>query len=344
VLGAPTQPRNLTGIARLAAASPLIDGKRSVEYHELPSRSILNRCASPRVPFRWTINPYRGCEFGCHYCYARYAHEFMELDPREFDTRIFVKSFPTAMFRSEIAAVPREDHIAIGTATDPYQPAERRFRLTRRILEVLAEEKGLHLSITTKSDLILRDIDLLQAISRASVLHVAFTVTTMDAALTRKLEPRAPRPELRLGALEALKASGVSTGVFMSPILPGLNDSEEQIDAVGGAAFRAGARYFGGNVLFLRASAAAVFFPFLERERPDLVRKYRTAFGLGSRLPQAYVERIKARVDAVRLRHGLAPSPSDYQPQLWHGEPQLSLFPVDAIEYAAPHPASLPCR
>src|SRR6516225_6091220 len=151
----------------MAADSPRLEAKRRVEYLEIAARSYVTRCSSERVPFRWTINPYRGCEFGCKYCYARYAHEFMELrDPLDFERRIFVKDFDPARFREELKHLPRGESIALGTATDPYQPAERRYRITRAILEVFAETAGFHVGITTKSDLVPRDIDLFQEISR----------------------------------------------------------------------------------------------------------------------------------------------------------------------------------
>ena len=145
----------LVGIARLAAQSPSLEAKRRVQYFDLETRSFITRCTSPRVPFGWTMNPYRGCEFGCKYCYARYAHEFMELrDPLEFERKIFVKHFDASAFREELDSIPQGESIALGTATDPYQPAERRVCLTRSLLEEFAGYRDLSLSITTKSDLV----------------------------------------------------------------------------------------------------------------------------------------------------------------------------------------------
>jgi DNA repair photolyase len=143
----------LIGIAKLAAASPRLDAKLRVDYFELPARSYLSRCDNPRLPFRWTINPYRGCEFGCKYCYARYTHEFMELRaPEAFERKIFVKSFDEGGFLSELRILPSGESVALGTATDPYQPAERRYRITRKMLESFTRTSGLRLGITTKSD------------------------------------------------------------------------------------------------------------------------------------------------------------------------------------------------
>src|SRR3954453_2525939 len=161
----------LIGIARLAAEGERLESKRRVDYFELPTRRFIGRCSSKRdMPFEWTINPYRGCEFGCVYCYARYTHEFLELrDPMDFERRIFVKRMAAEVLQHTLSRTPLgNDQIAIGTATDPYQPAERKFELTRAMLEVFAKVGGLNLSITTKSALIARDVDLLREINRRS--------------------------------------------------------------------------------------------------------------------------------------------------------------------------------
>src|SRR5881227_3457614 len=138
---------SLTGIARLAARSPVLEAKSRVQYFEIETRSVLNR-TRPGMPFHWSINPYRGCEFGCKYCYARYTHEFMELrETEQFERLIFTKHFDAAAFRKELASIPVSEAIAVGTATDPYQPAERRFGITKKILEIFAEEKRRSFSI-----------------------------------------------------------------------------------------------------------------------------------------------------------------------------------------------------
>jgi DNA repair photolyase len=227
----------LVGIARLASQSELLETRRSVQYFEMPARSILNR-TTPRMPFQWTINPYRGCEYGCGYCFARYTHEFMEMNASEFGDRVYAKSAVAHLLRRELGRVERKEHIAIGTATDPYQPAERRFARTRSILEVFAKERGRRLGITTKSDLILRDLDLLREIARGNVLNVNFTITTLDEKLARLLEPRAPRPALRLAALQKLGDAGIAVGVFANPVMPGLTDGERQLDRLAKTARR----------------------------------------------------------------------------------------------------------
>jgi DNA repair photolyase len=315
----------LVGIARLAAQSPLLEAKSRVEYLSLPSRSILNRCSSPRMPFSWTINPYRGCEFGCRYCYARYTHEFMELrNPEDFENRIYSKADAARLLREELRGRP-EGSIAIGTSTDPYQPAERRFGVTRSILEVFAAERGFSLSITTKSDLIRRDLSLLVQVARANVLHVNITCTTLDPDLARKLEPRAPRPDLRLEAVSELARAGISVGVFLNPILPGITDGWSNLAAVAQAAARAGARYLGGGILFLMPCAQRVFFPFLDAEFPHLADKYRARFTQNPYLRGPYAEMIRDRVALVRKHYGLASAPIDYEPEL-PAHDQLNLF------------------
>lgn len=318
---------NLVGIARLAAESRTLEAKKRVEYFELPARSLLNR-TTERMPFQWTINPYRGCEFGCKYCYARYTHEFMELDGgREFEEKIYAKRAAVAGLREELRKVPRNEAIAIGTATDPYQPAERRFEVTREILKIMAGENGRRLSLTTKSDLITRDVDLLREIARRNVFHANITITTLDEELARLLEPRAPRPSLRLGAVRALAAAGILVNVFPNPIMPLLTDSEESLDALAAAAAGAGATSMGGGLLFLKPCAKQVFFPFIEQRFPELMPRYRALFRSSAFLRGEYARSVKARVERVRARHGLSGAPVEYMPELWQPEPrQLDLF------------------
>src|SRR5215831_15921044 len=163
----------LVGIARLAAQGEAVDEGHNVEYITLENRSVLTRCLSPRMSFTWMINPYRGCEFACKYCYARYTHEFMELrDGIDFERKIYVKQHTAWLLRQELRQVRPGQSIAIGTATDPYQPAERKFQITRAILEEFARHEGLTLGLVTKSDMVVRDLDLLQAISRKNRLSI----------------------------------------------------------------------------------------------------------------------------------------------------------------------------
>lgn len=296
----------LSGIARLAALAPTLASKRAVTYLLLPSRQWVNRTSSTRMPFAWTINPYRGCEFGCRYCYARYTHEFMELRRAEdFEQRIFAKHFQPSAFRQELARIPKADPIAIGTATDPYQPAERRFLLTRRMLEVLAQEHGRMISLTTKSDLIVRDCDLLERVARRNALEIHVTITTMDAELARLLEPKAPRPELRLRAVAALLARGIAAGVSASPVMPAINDSLESLSGVAEAAARVGARSFAAGVLFLKPCSRGVFLQFLRERFPHLEARYSALYSDSAFVGASYRALIEKRVEAVRRRYKL---------------------------------------
>lgn len=299
-----------TGIARLAASSPRAEAKRGTEYFLLPVRSILNRCDSERMPFTWTVNPYRGCEFGCHYCYARYTHEYMDMAGSDFERRIFVKQEAGAVMARDLRSMTaRGESIAIGTATDPYQPAEREFGATRAILEEMAKLNGLNISITTKSNLVVRDVELLRKIAARSTLQVNLTVTTHRARLARLLEPRAPRPDLRLQAVSELRKAGLAAGVFVMPILPGLNDREDDLDALAQAAHNAGAQWFAANVLFLMPSSRDQFFPFLREKFPRLAQQYRRWYQHAAYAPEAYRREIKQRVETVRATYGLAPAP-----------------------------------
>ncbi len=316
-----TKPASeLVGIARLAASSPLSDARRGTEYFVLPVRSILNRCDSERVPFEWTINPYRGCEFGCHYCYARYTHEFMELPVDEFETKIYAKENAGPLIERDLAKRYREpspmegpdaepEHIAIGTATDPYQPAEREFGATRAILEKLADREGMSLSITTKSDQVLRDLDLLKRISEHSSIMVNLSITTVRTHLARLLEPRAPRPDLRLGAVRALRAAGISAGVLAMPVLPWLTDSENDLDALAHAAADAGAQWFAARVLHLMPSTQKHFMPFVAQKFPRLVSQYQSWYGRAANAPEKYRRTISTRVERLRQKYNLGQRP-----------------------------------
>jgi len=302
-------PPGLVGIARLASESPSLEVKRSVEYFEIQARTLLNR-TRPGIPFTWTINPYRGCEFACKYCYARYTHEFMAQEPEAFENRIYAKANAVHILRRELRRTPEREAIAIGTATDPYQQAERRFARTRSLLEVLARERGRALSITTKSDLIVRDLDLLEQIHRNNSVHVNITVTTLNTKLARILEPRAPRPDLRLGAVRQLAASGIPVGVFPNPILPLITDSEHSLDCLAKAARDHGATYFGGGILFLMPSAQKIFFPFLAAQFPHLLRRYQERYQSHAYLKGSYPETIRARIHAIREKYGLRSTPA----------------------------------
>lgn len=308
-VGAPALSRKagLVGIARMAAESPQIRARADTEYFAMQSRSTLNRESSGRMPFAWTLNPYRGCEFGCKYCYARYSHEFMEMwDGLDFERKIFAKVNAPELLRQELRrARDKGLPIALGTATDPYQPAEKQFGITRSLLEVFAEFEGLDFSITTKGTLILRDLELLRTIAARHHFSVHITVTTLDERLARLLEPKAPPPTKRLEAISVLARAGIHVGVNVMPILPGLTDSEHSLDRLASNAAQAGARFMPASILFLMPSAMKQFMPFLEREFPKLVKRYRKLYARSAYLDGEYKEQIKTLMRGLRVRYGL---------------------------------------
>jgi DNA repair photolyase len=327
---APGSP--LVGIAKLAFEGESLREGHNVEYFTLPARSLLNRCTSNRgLPFTWTINPYRGCEFACKYCYARYTHEFMELrDGAEFERKIYVKQQTAELLRRDLRRVKPGEGIALGTATDPYQPAERRYEVTRGILEEFARHRGFELGIVTKSNLIVRDLELLREVARNNLLSVHITVTTMNVELARILEPRAPRPDLRMEAVRQLREAGLEVGVSSSPVLPGITDAPADLEAVVRAAAEAGARHIFAGALFLKPCSAAIFLPFLEAHFPLLVENYRERYQNRAFLPESYAKRISRLVSSLRQKYGIQRNdPRGKYAEKWperSGDAQLSLF------------------
>jgi DNA repair photolyase len=313
----------LVGIARLAAHSPAAQSQRKSaekpEYFFLPVKSILNKCDSARVPFDWTINPYRGCEFGCVYCYARYTHEYMELDGGEFERKIFVKKDAGPLlahdvarkysYASESSGGEKPEHIAIGTATDPYQPAEREYGVTRACLEELAKREGLSLSVITKSNQIVRDIDLFKKIAERSELSLNITITTLRTRLARLLEPRAPRPDLRVAAVRQLREAGLRVGVSASPLIPGITDREGELEAVAEAVHEAGAQWFFSGVLFLMPSSAKQFLPFIHEKFPRLTKQYEEWYAKQAYAPEKYRKMIAERVTRLKQKYGFDSRP-----------------------------------
>lgn len=302
----PDSGPRLVGIARLAAHSESVREGHNVEYFTLPVRSLLNRCTGSRMPFTWTINPYRGCEFACKYCYARYTHEFMEMRTGiEFEQKIYAKHHAADLLRQELRRVKPGEEIAIGTATDPYQPIEKKLETTRGILQELARHAGLELGIVTKSALVVRDVDLLQEIRRKNRISVSFTITTTDTDLARILEPRAPRPDLRLEALRRLREAGVRAGVICAPVLPGITDAPRQLESVVKAAAQAKASHIYANPLFLKPCSAAVFLPFLQEHFPQLIPEYEQRFRDRAFLPASYRKRISELMAKFRQKYGI---------------------------------------
>ncbi len=318
---------NLVGIARLASEGTTLAEKSRVEYRTLPTRKWLNRCHSKRVPFQWTINPYRGCEYGCKYCYARFTHEFLERHEADaFETEIYAKDWNANSFEQELAALKPGDVVGLGTATDPYQPAERKFERTRHLLEAMVSIRDIALFVTTKSDLVARDADLYRKIAKQNDVRVSVTVTTLDRTFARRTEPFAPRPDLRLQAVNALADAGVPVGVIASPILPLLTDTETNLRSVAAAARKAGAQFFGAGVLFLKPAAKQVFFTYLENQHPHLLKRYQASYQMNSYLRGAYPDRISRMVDEIRAELGFVKRDLSFTPPPPVADSQLRLF------------------
>ena len=289
---------------------------RTEVFEEKP-KSIITRNESPDISFDRSINPYRGCEHGCSYCYARPAHAYMGLSPGlDFESKLFAKANAADLLRAELSARSYEPRtIALGANTDAYQPIERERRITRRILEVLSEFNH-PVGIVTKSALVTRDIDLLAPMARKGLVKVALSVTTLDPKLARAMEPRASTPAKRLAAVEQLSAAGIPTAVMMAPIIPAVNDSE--IEAILDAARRAGAREAGYVMLRLPHEVKEVFRDWLQASMPErasrvmsLVKSvrggkdYDPAFGTRQRGTGPYAWTIGRRFELACQRLGL---------------------------------------
>lgn len=319
---------SVRGIARLAAEGALIGEGHQIEFHSLQARSLLNRTVSRRgLPFVWSINPYRGCEFACRYCYARYTHEFMELRrPEDFERQIFLKQNAAWLLEREIKKVRPGEQIALGTATDPYQPIERRAGLTRQLLEVFAAQRGLSLGLVTKSTLIERDIPLLRRIAERNTLVLHLTITTPDAHLARQIEPRAPRPDLRLRTIARLRQAGLTAGILCSPVLPGITDTEQALDRMAKKAKQAGASFFSAQPLFLKPCSKTVYLEFIRDHFPALEQEYRQSFSPEGFVSAAYRKRISARVHLAMKKHGLN-ARAVWQAAVTTPDSQIELFP-----------------
>ena len=238
------------------------------EVQEAPARRIITKNESPDIGFDRSINPYRGCEHGCIYCYARPTHAFLGMSPGlDFETKLFAKTNGAQALERELAAPNyRPRMIAIGTNTDPYQPVERRYRIMRRILEVLSATNH-PVGIVTKSALVLRDLDILQSMAERGLVKVALSITTLDRKLARAMEPRASTPDKRLETVERLASAGVPASVMVAPVLPGLTDAE--IERILERASAAGAREAGYILLRLPLEIGDLFVEWLNANCPD---------------------------------------------------------------------------
>ena len=293
-------------MAPLLGQEPIRE-RGGVLYLELETRSLVGRCTSTNVPFDWTANPYRGCAMGCRYCYAAYTHGYLGKDgASEFHSTVYVKTGGEEETRLRLArAARRGELVALGTATDPYQPGEAAARTTRRFLELAASLRGLRLSITTKGSLVLRDLDLLRTLHARSSLATSVSLISPHAGLLRRIEPLAPPPLVRLEVLRRLAEAGLDVGLALAPILPGLTDSEEDIEELVARAAAAGVRRMSGRLLFLRSPTREKYLAWLARDSPQLLAAYRRAYAGRSHLGGDYAERIHSLLDRLRERHGL---------------------------------------
>jgi DNA repair photolyase len=330
----PILSQAVTGIARMAATAAHADDGHLIEFKALEVRSILNRSVSKRqLSLAYSINPYRGCEFGCKYCYARYTHEFMApksapsegeespgdggstavnfRDPTSFERMIFLKQNAAWLLEQELKKIDPALEIALGTATDPYQPVERKAQITRSLLEVFARKAGYRLGIVTKSRLIERDIDLLAEIARYNTLVVHVTITTPDAKLARLLEPRAPRPDLRFQAVKRLREAGIVAGVFGSPLLPGITDNQKALDSLARRAAAVGASFFTAHPLFLKPCSRPTYLSFVREHFPSLEADYANRFATSDFAGKTYREKLAKMVDAACRKHGLGQRSND---------------------------------
>ncbi len=291
---------------------------------EIRSKSIINRVQG--MPFNWSINPYRGCRHACVYCYARPTHEYLGLGGgQEFEEVIFAKINAPEQVRVELSrrGWPGET-VVIGTATDPYQQAESRYLLTRGILEAFRDFRN-PVSITTKSPMVLRDLDLLSELAISAEATVCLTVTTLDERLWRLIEPTTAKPKKRLEAISSLVDRGVRAGVLLSPILPGLTDDEGHLEEVIAAAAGHGAQFVSSNTLRLGPGISEFYLPFIEREFPKLRKAYRDLYR-GNYAPGFYTETIQKRVEDLREKHRISGERRPIKPAMAPRDQQLALF------------------
>jgi DNA repair photolyase len=277
----------------------------AIEYREEPCRSALNRVRG--MPFRWSLNPYMGCAHRCTFCYVR-AFELRADRPSDdrYGRAVRVKTNVAEVLRAELARPSwRNEPVAIGAATDPYQPAEGRYRLTRACLEVLADAHN-PFSLITRGPMIVRDVDLLRRASLVADVSVTFSVPTLDPEIWRRTEPGTAPPGQRLRALERLVDAGIRASVGMAPILPGLSDRPEQLEEVVRAARAAGATAVWANLLYLKPGTREHFLESLARDFPDQLERYERLYGNRAYLPKSVSEPVRAEVVALRRRHGIA--------------------------------------
>lgn len=296
-------------------------------YLEEHCKSALNRVPEEsRMPFRWTVNPYRGCTHSCHYCFARAYHAYLDLGiGADFESKIVVKTNVVETLRRELAS-PKwgGETIAMGTATDPYQHPEGRYRLTRGIVSALADFRN-PLSLLTKSTMVLRDLDEFTRLNSRAGVSVAMSVATLDESVWKVVEPGTPPPGRRLEALSQFAEAGIRTGVLVAPIMPGLTDDEAHLEAVLSACSEAGVGFATPIVLHVRPSIREHFMPWLEKAYPWLYPRYVELYGRRAYAPAAYSKAVGERFAQLRDRYGLAGSPGRPEPTIGSRPRQLTL-------------------
>jgi len=306
------------------------------QYVEIRCKAALNRVQAKGMPFRWSLNPYRGCAHHCRYCFASPTHYYLDLDgPADFFSIIFAKvNLPEVLAAELSRRTWRREQVAVGTATDPYQPAEGRYRLTRRCLELFARYRT-PVSLVTKGTMVVRDIDLLQELARRAGATVCFSVPTVDPQIWRRTELGTPPPWQRLKAMERLVAAGIHAGVLMAPLLPGLSATPDQIARTVRAAADHGAGFIGSNVLHLDDGIRAYFLSFLEQEYPALLAGYQQLYGT-KYAPKAYQEQVVRRVQEAKALAGYREAlPHRVEPP---AEPQQLALPLAAGSTWPPQP------
>jgi DNA repair photolyase len=308
MLQLPPTTRQVAHLVKGGGADALTEAQRRADdarYQEVRCRSALNRVEG--MPFEWTLNPYRGCTHGCHYCFARRYHTQFELDAGdEFASVILVKVNLVQVLRRELQRPSwRRELVALGTATDPYQPIEGHYKLTREALEALAGART-PVGLVTKGPMVVRDVDVLQAVGRASGCTVYLSVPSIDEDAWRRLEPGTAHPLQRLRAVRTLARAGIRTGVLMAPLVPGITADRQSIERTLRAVAAHGAHFVGANVLYLQGGTRAHFMSFLAREYPELAAAYEQLYGGGSKYAgREYVAEVQAVVRFLRGRYGL---------------------------------------
>lgn len=313
----------LSVVTQAPRLSVLDERLRGTRFLSLTPQRVLNPPSQTGMDF-WSLNPYVGCEFGCSYCYARYTHRYVverahgagKLTDAEladyrgpqgweaFERRIFVKEQILGALETDLRRLTEGQTVVIGTATDPYQPAERRFRITRAVLGRLARCEGISIGIITKSPLVARDIDLLRRVGERNALEVYVSLITVDADLVRTLEARSPLPAARLRGLAKLTAAGINAGLIVAPVLPGITDDLPHLEALFGAAREAGARFLHAGPLRLYPAIRDRFLPLLEQHFPNLAARYRTAYAGSGSAPRAYGRALSRRIKRLQARFG----------------------------------------